>query len=61
MSRGRVGPKVIRARGRSSNHGDVGDTQKGTPVEVQWMPGWEPNVIAKTRNAIMIKKVEGPW
>ena len=35
MSRGRVGPNVVRARGRSSNHGDVGGTQKETLVEVQ--------------------------
>ena len=35
MPRGRVGPKVVRARGRSSNHGGVRGTQKGTLVEVQ--------------------------
>ena len=35
MSRGRVGPNVVRARGRSSNHGDVGGTQKEALVEVQ--------------------------
>ena len=28
ISRGRVGPNVVRARGRSSNHGDVGGTQR---------------------------------
>ena len=35
MSRGRVGPTVVRARGRSLKHGDVGGTQKETLVEVQ--------------------------
>ena len=35
MSRGSVGPNVVRARGRSSNHGDVGGTQMKTLVEVQ--------------------------
>ena len=35
MSRGRVGPNVVRARGRSSNHADVGGTQKEKLVEVQ--------------------------
>ena len=59
MSRGRLGPKVVRARGRSSNHGDVGGTQEGTLVEVQRDAEVEPNVGAKTRNANMIQKVEG--
>ena len=35
MSRGRVGPNVVRARSRSSNNVDVGGTQKKTLVEVQ--------------------------
>ena len=35
MSRGRLGPDVVRVRGRSSNHGDVGGTRKETLVKVQ--------------------------
>ena len=36
MSRGRIGTRGIRVRGRSSNHGgDDGGTQKGTLIEVQ--------------------------
>ena len=34
MSRGHVGPKGVRARDRSPNHGDDGGTKKGTPDEV---------------------------
>ena len=61
MPRGRVGPKVVRPRSRSSSHGDVGATQKGTLVEVQWMSGSDPTVGGKNRNANMIQTVQGPW
>ena len=35
MLRGRVGPKDVRARGRSSNHGDDGGTQNETLIKFQ--------------------------
>ena len=61
MFRGRVGPSVVRARGRSSNHGDVGGTQKETLVEVQRDAEVGTKRRSQTRNVNMIQKVEGPW
>ena len=59
MSRGRVGPNVVGARGRSSNHGDVGSTQKETLVDSTEMPRWRQSTVVKARNANMMRKVKG--